>query len=118
VIDYCLKNLRVAWGRVEMPWRFWQPEKNMDPVAQARDGKTDAHVQRAMEMAQKLQQQNIPVILTDWSAPDWAIIGKPVFSPREDGVWGNPLNPDSASAIYKSIADYIQYLNDQYGVHR
>src|SRR6185312_16232891 len=32
VIDYCLQNLRVAWGRVEFPWRFWQPEENADPV--------------------------------------------------------------------------------------
>ncbi len=116
VIDYCLKNMRVAWGRVEMPWRFWQPEKNTDPITTAKSGKLDAHVQRAMEMAQKLQQQGIPVILTDWSAPDWAIIGNPVFSPRQDGIWGNPLNPDSISAIYKSIGDYIQYLDDQYGV--
>ena len=22
VIDYCLKNLPMAWGRIEMPWRF------------------------------------------------------------------------------------------------
>src|SRR6266702_514780 len=28
VIQYCLDNLRVAWGRVEMPWRFWQPGKD------------------------------------------------------------------------------------------
>jgi len=25
VIDYCLDNMRVAWGRVEMPWANWQP---------------------------------------------------------------------------------------------
>src|ERR1700676_468549 len=54
VIDYCLNNMRVAWGRVEMPWRFWQPEKNSDPVAAARAGHLDDHVQRAMVMAQKL----------------------------------------------------------------
>ena len=117
VIDYCLNNLRVAWGRVEMPWRYWQPEKNSDPVSLARDGHLDPHVQRAMEMAQKLQQRGIPIILTDWSAPDWAIIGKPVFSHRNGEPWGNPLNPDSLMAIYQSIADYIQYLQDQYGVY-
>ena len=27
VIDYCLENLRVAYGRVEFPWRLWQPEE-------------------------------------------------------------------------------------------
>ena len=116
VIDYCLKNMRVAWGRVEMPWRFWQPEKNSDPIAIAKAGRLDPHVQRAMEMAAKLQQHNIPIILTDWSAPDWAIIGKPVFQHRDGQPWGNPLNPDSLPEVYKSIADYIQYLRDQYGV--
>jgi len=116
VIDYCLKNIRVAWGRVEMPWRFWQPEKNMDPVSAAKSGHMDPHVQRAMEMAAKLQQQHIPIILTDWSAPDWAIIGKPVFQHQNGQPWGNPLNPDSLEATYKSIAEYIQYLQDAYGV--
>jgi hypothetical protein len=116
VIDYCLNNMRVAWGRVEMPWRFWQPEKNNDPVATAKAGHLDDHVQRAMAMAQKLAQKEIPVILTAWAPPAWAIIGKPHYSHSADEPWGNPLNPDSAAAIYKSIADYIQYLQDQYGV--
>ena len=114
VIDYCLNNMRVAWGRVEMPWRFWQPEKNMDPVSFAKAGKLDSRVQRAMQMAQKLQQRGIPIILTAWSAPDWAIIGKAHFFHQSDEPWGNPLNPDSLSFIYQSIADYIQYLQDQY----
>ncbi len=116
VIEYCLNNMRVAWGRVEMPWRFWQPEKTIDPVAAARAGKLDAHVQRAMEMAQKLQQRGIPIILTAWSAPDWAIIGKAHFFHQPGELWGNPLNPDSLMFIYQSIADYIQYLYDQYAV--
>ena len=116
VIEYCLNNIRVAWGRVEMPWRFWQPEKTVDPVATAKAGKLDAHVQRAMEMAQKLQQRGIPIILTAWSAPDWAIIGKAHFFHQPGDPWGNPLNPDSLIFIYQSIADYIQYLQDQYAV--
>ena len=35
VIDYCLENLRVAYGRVEFPWRLWQPEEESDPIAVA-----------------------------------------------------------------------------------
>ena len=116
VIDYCLKNLKVAWGRVEMPWRFWQPEKNMDPIASGKAGHLDDHVQRAMGMAQKLQQLGIPIILTDWSAPDWAVNGKPHFNHQPGELWGNPLNPDSILYTYRSIADYIQYLKDQYSV--
>jgi len=112
VITYCLNNLRVAWGRVEMPWRFWQPKQNMSPLDSS---KVAIPVQRAMEMAQKLSKRNIPIILTAWAPPAWAIIGKPHFRPV-NGVWGNPLNPDSTQAIYKSITDYIIYLKDHYGV--
>jgi hypothetical protein len=111
VIDYSLQNLRVAYSRVEMPWRFWQPEKGVDPATKT----LDIHVQQAMEMAQRLGKMNIPVILTAWSAPDWAIVGKANFRPV-NGIWGNPLDKNSMPEIYKSIADYIIYLKANYGV--
>lgn len=115
VIDYSLQNLRVAYGRVEMPWRFWQPEKGADPTVAAQSGKLDIRVQKAMEMAQRLGKMNIPVILTALSAPDWAIVGKANFRPV-NGIWGNPLDKNSMPEIYKSIADYILYLKANYGV--
>ncbi|MVN20504.1 glycoside hydrolase [Mucilaginibacter arboris] len=115
VIDYSLQNLRVAWGRVEMPWRFWQPEKNVDPTTAAQGGKLDVHVQQAMEMAQRLGKMNIPVILTAWAPPAWAIVGKPNFRPV-NGIWGNPLDKTQTPEIYKSITDYILYLKQHYGV--
>ncbi len=116
VIDYSLQNLRVAMGRVEMPWRFWQPEKGIDPTAEAKAGKLDQRVQRAMEMAQRLGKIGMPVILTAWSPPNWAIVGKPNFRPTPEGVWGNPLDKNSMPEIYKSITDYILYLKSNYGV--
>ncbi|MFD1466754.1 hypothetical protein ACFQ48_00845 [Hymenobacter caeli] len=116
VIDYCLQNLRVARGRVEMPWQFWQPDLAQDPTAAARQGQLHPHVKESMEMAQRLSKLGIPVILTAWSAPNWAIVGPPARGPRPDGVWGNPLNPVNMAASYKSIADYIVYLKAQYGV--
>lgn len=116
VIDYSLQNLRVAWGRVEMPWRFWQPELKSDPIKDAKAGKLHPHVQKSMEMAQRLAKRNIPVILSAWSGPAWAVVGEPKFRPGPDGVWGNPLAETNMNAIYKSIADYIVYLRDAYGV--
>ena len=116
VIDYSLNNLRVAWGRVEMPWRFWQPQKNSNPGDSANNGRLHPAVQHAMEMAQRLGKMGIPFILSAWSAPTWAIVGKPNFRPGPDGVWGNPLNKDSMNEIYKSIADYIFYLKEKYEV--
>ena len=116
VIDYCLKNLRVAWGRVEMPWSLWQPEIHSDPITEAKAGRMNLHVQKSMEMVQKLYKMGMPVILTAWAPPAWAIIGKPKFRPGPDGVWGNPLDHSKTNEIYKSITDYIEYLKTEYGV--
>jgi hypothetical protein len=82
VIDYTLNNLRVAWGRVEMPWSIWQPDETTDPLAAARAGNLNPRVQQAMEMARRLAQKGIPVIVSAWQAPGWAILGEiPRFPP-------------------------------------
>ncbi len=114
VIDYCLQNLRVAYSRVEMPWRFWQPNKDIDPTASADSGKLPPAVKKAMQMAHRLDSMGIPIILSAWFPPNWAVKGNVNFRPV-NGVWGNPLNKDNMDAIYKSIADYILYLKNKYG---
>lgn len=116
VIDYCLKNLDVRFSRVEMPWQLWQPDLNEDPIANAKAGNLNLHVQKSMEMAQRLYKMGIPVILSAWSAPAWAVVGKPKYGPSPDGIWGNPLDSTKSKEIYKSIADYIFYLKEKYGV--
>lgn len=116
VIDYCLNNMRVAWGRVEMPWRLWQPDEDSNPVDSAKAGKLNPHVKESMEMAQRLSKLDIPVILSAWFPPQWAVTGKLQLSKQPDEEWGNPLDQNKAQEIYKSIADYIQYLKDAYGV--
>ncbi len=116
VIDYCLDNMRVAWGRVEMPFQLWQPDKDSNPIDSAKAGKLHPHVKESMEMAARLGKMGTPVILTAWSAPRWAITGDISNGPRPNGVWGNPLDTTNMQAIYKSIADYITYLRDAYGV--
>jgi len=114
VIDYSLQNLRVAWGRVEMPWRFWQPKLDIDPTMVADSGKIHPAVRKAMEMAHRLDSLGIPVILSAWFPPDWAAEGELNFRPV-NGIWGNKLNKDNMEAVYKSIADYIIYLKNKYG---
>jgi hypothetical protein len=116
VINYCLDNLRVAWGRVEMPWSQWQPDISIDPITEAKAGRLNLHVQKSMEMAQRLYKMGMPVILTAWAPPAWAVIGKLKFRPGPDGVWGNPIDHSKTDEIYKSIADYIEYLKNAYGV--
>lgn len=118
VIQYCLDNMRVAWSRVEMPWNLWQPEENTSPIEAARAGNLNPRVHAAMMMAQMLTASGIPVIISDWSAPGWAILGDPrdAFRNRSRGIYGYQLNPEKMVKIYQSIGDYLVFLKDNYGV--
>ncbi len=118
IIQYCLDNMRVAWGRVEMPLQYWQPDENIDPVEAAEKGAIHEHVKKSMEMARELARRGIPVIISDWFAPKWAIIGDPADAHRfrSKGIYGYQLNPEKLPQIYKSIADYLVYLKKHYGV--
>ncbi len=116
VIDYSLKNLRVAWSRVEMPWRLWHPDENKDPIAEAKKGNIDPKVKASLEMAQRLDKMGIPVILAAWFAPDWVIIGERARGVNLDGSRGNALDQTKKDKIYESLTSYIKYLKDEYGV--
>jgi hypothetical protein len=116
VIQYSLDNIRVAFGRVEMPWRTWQPNEDSNPLADARAGKLPPAVQQAMEMARRLQQKGMPVIVSAWQPPAWSIVGAPRMRRGPDDLWGNPLNPEKADKIYESIANYLVFLKEKYGV--
>jgi hypothetical protein len=134
VIDYTLENMRVAWGRVEMPWFLWHPDEATDPLAAARAGNVNPRVVQAMEMARRLAQKGMPVIVSAWHPPNWAILGAaapPVpgrgptaggaapamFGPPDpEGPRGHPLNPEKMARIEDSIAGYLLFLKEKYGV--
>ena len=113
VIDYCLRNLRVAFGRVELPWRWWQPDLNTDPVLTADSGKLKREVVKDMQMAKRLDSLGIPYTLSAWFPPQWAVVGHLNNRPV-NGVWGNALDAGRMDTIYKSIAGYILYLRQHY----
>jgi hypothetical protein len=133
VIDYTLENMRVAWGRVEMSWFLWHPDETTDPLAAARAGNVNPQVQQAMEMARRLAQKGMPVIVSAWHPPNWAILGGGVPSgprgptpggaapamfgpPDPEGPRGHPLNPEKMARIKDSIAGYLLFLKERYGV--
>jgi hypothetical protein len=116
VIDYCLANLRVAWGRVEMPWRNWHPDENADPLAEARAGRLDPRVNDAMKMAQRLAAIGMPVIVSAWFPPEWAIAGGSSSYKNQGGVRAFRLDPSKKEAICKSLAGYLVHLKQAYGV--
>ncbi|MCK5702329.1 MAG: hypothetical protein KAI29_14290, partial [Cyclobacteriaceae bacterium] len=116
VIDYCLENLRVAWARVEMPWFLWHPSDSINPIETANNGNLHPRVQKAMEMAQRLDKMGIPVMLAAWFPPRWAALGEFSFRRQPGGLRGNALNPERMEEIYASITDYILYMKKNYGV--
>lgn len=134
IIQYALDNLRVSWARVEMPWGSWDPDENRDPLQAARAGQVDERVRGAMDMARRLAQRKIPVIVSVWFPPQWAVLGElqrrnpPIYTQvsqkqqpaiaaleRPHEPRGNPLNPAKMDRICESLADYLLFLKEEYG---
>lgn len=114
VIRYNLDNLRVAWGRVEMPWRFWHPEQQEQPWTRPPE-QLAPRVRAAMEMARDLARRDIPVVVGVWFPPQWAAVGE-VRSEHPGGVRGNELDPARMEQIYESIFQYLAYQKRHFGV--
>jgi hypothetical protein len=134
VIQYIFDNMRVAYGRVAMPWNSWQPEENAPPPllaaesAEASAGATNTpparggrgggvgmnSIEPAMEIAQKLAKQNIPMIISCWFPPSWAVLSNG-GGRGGGGARGQHLDPAKWDAICKSIGSYLLYLRSHYG---
>ena len=107
-IQYNLDNLRLAWGRVAMPLDRWQPNEDANPIEAATNG-LNANVREAMEMAQKLAQKNIPMLISIWSAPNWAL------AENGGGRGGRArINPEKWDAVRKSIGSYLEYMKQNF----
>ena len=116
VIDYCLGNMRVAYGRVEMPWASWDPDEAGDPLTDVRNGKIHERVHRSMQMAQRLAAMGIPVIVGVWFPPDWALDKRNQRPYKPGGVAALRLEQSKTERIYRSMADYLVCLKEKYGV--
>jgi hypothetical protein len=137
VIQYSLDNIRVAWGRVEMPWSSWDPSEEVNPLEVARAGKANTKVLEAMDMARKLAQKGIPVIVSAWAPPLWAVVPRDAPAGGAGGRGGAVGRGGAGTAgapriqsggnnsllivakmdrIKQSLADYLVFLKEQYGV--
>lgn len=103
VIDYCLQNMRVAMGRVEFPWASWD-----------RGGRDDRHVQESARMAQRLKALGMPVVVSCWFPPQWALA--PGQRRGRGGVAALRLDATKQDSIYRSMISYLEFLKNDYGV--
>jgi hypothetical protein len=116
VMFYCLDSLHVTWGRIALDWREWQPNENEDPFINARAGKLKKDFYQQIEMAKILAKRHIPIILSVWVPPVWAIDStKDNHLPLEHDI-KKSLNPKKIEKMSKSIADYIEFLKTDYGI--
>lgn len=114
VIDFILDNMPLGWGRNEMPWHLWDPERDEDPIEQARAGNIHPRVEAAMEMTARLYDMGLPTMLAAWWGPDWALDLDATTAIDPRGLRGTPLDQENAEEIYESIASYILYLREAY----
>lgn len=103
VIDYCLENMRVAMGRVEFPWASWD-----------KGGKDDPHVQESAQMAARLKAIGMPVVVSCWFPPQWALA--PGQQRGRGGVAALRLDKTKQDSIYESMVSYLEFLKEDYGV--
>ncbi len=103
VIDYCLKNMRVAMGRVEFPWASWD-----------KGGKDDPHVVESARMAARLKAIGMPLVVSCWFPPQWALASGQ--KRRRGGVAALRLDAAKQDSIYESMVSYLHFLKNDYGV--
>jgi len=117
VIDYCLENLCVAYGRVEFPWRLWQPEEESDPIAVAQNGGLNKRVEESLVIAYRLDNRKKEKIYK--SMADYLLYAKryygiefSMFSFNESDLGIDVLHtPQEHADFIKEFGAYLAELN-------
>src|SRR5690606_25608565 len=92
------------------------PEESMNPLEEARAGRLHPRVAAAMEMARDLALRGMPVVVAVWFPPTWAIPDGEGLPRAPQGPPGSPLDPRKMERIHESIADYLVFMKEAYGV--
>jgi O-glycosyl hydrolase len=114
-VNYNIDNFHPVWARMAVPLALWQPDETIDPDPQkiADVDRAGSDIRSSLELARKLSQHGIPLIFTLWVPPAWAITN-PIA--REPYAEGRIVNPAKWDDLCNSIASYLLYAKNQYGV--
>ncbi|MCX6616516.1 MAG: hypothetical protein NTZ98_10520 [Acidobacteria bacterium] len=119
VTQYTLKNLRVAWARMEMSLREWEPENDnespdiTDWEALAAHDKPDSRLRHEFLLARQLQDKGVPYVTSIWRLPEW------LYADAGQQPWrGRPrkVQLEKWGELAESIGSYLVYAKKQYGV--
>jgi O-glycosyl hydrolase len=106
-VNYYLDHLKVVWTRVSFPMPLWQPLEHSDPTTQPTE-QLPGELQTDLKIATEIHRRKLPMILTVWTAPDWAVIHRPT----NNRGFGGPsirqnIDPKKWDALADSIGKYL-----------
>jgi len=115
IVKYNLEHLNLVWSRMAMSLREWEPVQIPDPspATLAANDQPGTEMRASLELAQHFQRRSIPLIMSLWVAPPWAL-----SNPKADEPYaqGRIVNPAKWDALCQSITSYLLYAREHYGV--
>ncbi len=115
-VEYYLNHLRVTWARVNVPLNFWQQTEDADPLTDAAAGRMHDYVRVVVDMTRRLAERKIPLVLSVWTAPDWALGPLVDRPPGGGGGQTRHIDPAKWEKVMRSMGAYLEYLKRTYGV--
>ncbi|HNY40506.1 MAG TPA: hypothetical protein PKJ41_08920 [Bryobacteraceae bacterium] len=119
VTDYTLEHIHSHWARTEITLIDWEPEHEGGSTAGTRSARMieqdrpGTRLRREFELMRRLKDKSISFIASVWRLPAWMLTGR-----GTKGPWGTQrtIDPAMFDDLVESIAAYMMYARDQYGV--
>jgi hypothetical protein len=114
-VNYNITNFHPVWARMAVPLAMWQPIESVDPDPRkpADADRPDSEIRKSLQLAAVLTEREIPLIFTLWVPPTWAITNPVAGEPYAEG---RTVDPAKWDPLCNSIASYLLYAKNQYGV--